>query len=140
MKVLYPSDEDCIRNIIAEIDAAIVDEDIDRIMEPISFNYMDNYGNSYLGLKKKLESVFRNLDIIDIERTIKNISINYTLAEFELSVRVLASMGEEKGYIFGNAVTPQAITIVLEKSADKWLIIRAEGLFNKTKTKGKLDS
>ncbi len=139
-KIFYVTEEDRIRNLIAKSEAAVVDKDIDGLMDSVSFNYMDKYGNSYLGLKKSLESVFRNFDIIDIERTIKNISINYTLAEVELSVRVLVSSGEEKGYILGDAGTPQLITIVLEKPSNKWLIIRVEGLFDKTKAKKESDS
>ena len=129
--IFYPTDENRIRKIISNSEKAFISEDADRLMEFISYNYMDDYGNSYLKLKKTLQFAFKQMDNIDIERNIIKISIDGSLAEAELSVRVLASMGEERGYIIGDAGEAREIKVFFGKPTNKWLITKVEGEFDK---------
>ena len=133
--VLYPTDENRIRKTLTNAGESVASEDIDGVMKFISFNYADDFGNNYLMLRKTLQSVFKRLDGIDIEKSIIKISVGDKKAESELSVRVaasasLGSQGNEtdKGYIIGDAVDAAKIKVYFEKSLNKWLINRVEGL------------
>ncbi len=127
---LYPTDEKRIRKIINKSEKAIISEDVDKLMEFISYNYRDDYGNGYLQLKKTFQTAFKHLNNIDIERNIIKISVKDTLAEAELSIRVLASEGEERGYIIGDAGNAKTIKVFFEKSPYKWLITKVDGVFD----------
>lgn len=137
--VFYPTDENRIRKIINNSEKAIISEDVDKLMGFISYNYMDDYGNGYLKLKKTFQTTFKHLNDIDIEKNIIKISVKDKLAEAELLIRVLASRpggspvateNEERGYIIGNAVNAKTIKVFFEKSPYKWLITKVEGVFD----------
>jgi hypothetical protein len=135
---LYPTDENRIRKTIKGGASAVMAEDIDGVMEYVSYNYNDRYGNNYLLLKKRLQNIFRRLDDIDIERNIVKISVKEKLAEVELSVRVLATPssgpspdGFERAYLIGDAGEAADLKITLEKSSYKWLITEVDGLYGK---------
>lgn len=138
--VYYPTNENRIRRVISKSEKAIASEDIDKLMGLISYNYSDNYGNSYLKLKKTFETAFSRFDDINIERNIIKISDKDSLAEAELLIRVLASdpsaspeSENARSYIIGDALDPVKVRIFLKKSPYKWLIIKAEGVFKDKK-------
>jgi len=124
--ILYPSEESRIRGVINRAGRAIVEEDIDALMENISYNYADDYGNNYILLRKRMEMVFRRLDDIEIEKVFKDISVRDTDAEVMMRASVLASIGEERGYIYGGGGGSGIVKVYLEKSPHKWRIKRVE--------------
>lgn len=128
--VLYPTDERQIKRIISNAEKAIVSEDIVQLMEFISYNYSDAYGNGYLHIKKTMQNVFTHLNNIETERNINKISVKESYAEAELSVRVTASEGGSRGYIVGDAGKAETIKVFFEKSPHKWLITKVEGVFD----------
>lgn len=128
--VFYPTDEKRIRKIINNAERAISSKDIDKLMDVISFNYKDDYGNGYLQIKKTAELAFRRLNDIEIEKNILAILVKEDNAEVELSVRVIASSieGEGRGYIIGDAGKAERIKVFFEKSPHKWLVTKVEGV------------
>jgi hypothetical protein len=126
--ILYPTDRKRIRNVIVSCEDAIIREDIDGFMKNISFNYTDDYGGSYMSLKKRMEAVFRRLDDIEIERDPMEIKINEDSAEAGITVRVIASEGGSRGYIIGDALNARGIKIYLDRSTYKWEVIRVDGV------------
>ncbi len=133
----YPTDENRIRKIIRKSERAIIAEDIDGLMDSISYNYTDDYGNSYLTLKRRFVTVFKRLSDIDIERNIIRISVADKRAETELEVRVIASSPSDpsksaREYIIGDAGRAQTIKVFLEKSPHKWLITGVGGVLDRT--------
>lgn len=136
--LFYPTDENRIRKTIRESEQAFTSEDVDKIMELVSYNYGDAYGNNYLRLKKTLQTVFKRLDDIDIERTITGITIDGKRAETELDVRVIASSSSgagrsenDRGYILGDAGEAVRIKVFFEKPSYTWLITGVEGIDEK---------
>ncbi len=129
--VFYPSDENRIRKTISSSEKAVISEDIDRFMESVSFNYQDDYGNNYLRLKKILQTSFKRLSDIGIEKNIRKISVNDPFAEVTILIRVTASDGHETGYIMGDAIDAKQISVFLQKSSYKWLIVKVEGVIDK---------
>ncbi len=132
--VLYPTDERRIIRIINNSEDAIVEKNIDKLMEYVSYNYRDDYGASYIQIKKILQTVLSRLNDIKIERNITKISVRENFAGAELDVRVIASEGEHRGYIIGDAGQAAAIKIFFEKSSYKWLITKVEGVFETSRS------
>jgi hypothetical protein len=128
--MFYPTDKKRIKKIINSSEKAIIHEDLDELMKHISYNYKDDYGGSYLNLKKRMQIVFKNLDEIDITKDIVKISVEGAHAEAELNVRVIASQGDNRGYIIGDAVEAQTIKIYFEKSPYKWKVTKVDGVFD----------
>jgi hypothetical protein len=133
----YPSDENRIRKVIRNCEKAAVTEDIDGLMDSFSYNYIDDYGNGYLKLKKRFEAAFKRLDNIEIEKNLRGITIDESEAQAELQIRVIASSssgrggkGQDKKYIIGYPEDTETIRISFAKSAHKWLITGFEGLGN----------
>ncbi|MBI4679740.1 MAG: hypothetical protein HY753_00635 [Nitrospirae bacterium] len=132
--VLYPTDERRIIRIINNSEDAIVEKNIDKLMEYVSYNYRDDYGASYIQIKKILQTLLSRLNDIKIERNITKISLRENFAEAELDVRVIALEGENRGYIIGDAGQAAAIKIFFEKSSYKWLITKVEGVFETSRS------
>ena len=132
--ILYPTDEKRIINVINKSEDAVADKNIDKLMEYVSYNYRDDYGSSYIQIKKILQTVLSRLNDIKIERNITKISVRENFAGAELDVRVIASEGEHRGYIIGDAGQAVAIKIFFEKSSYNWLITKVEGVFETSRS------
>jgi hypothetical protein len=136
--LFYPTDENRIRKVIRNGEKAAVAEDIDGLMDSFSYNYIDDYGNGYLKLKKRFEAVFKRLDNIEIEKNLRGITIDESRAEAEIQIRVIASSssgrgrnGQDKKYIIGYPEDTETIKVSFAKSPHKWLITGFKGLENR---------
>ncbi len=125
---LWPSDENRIKKLFKEGAKAIEEEKLDDVMSKVSFNYTDNQGLAYITIKEGMSRVFQQMSGIKIEYEIKNISINDAVATADLDLRVIASCGEEAGYVVGDAATPAHMKFFLEKERASWLVAKTEGL------------
>jgi len=125
--IYYPTDKKRIRNVITDSSDAIARKDVEGLMGNVSYNYRDDYGNSYLILKKRMEGLFRKYEDIEIERDIKKISLDEGKAVSEITFSVIASEGDSRGYIIGDAVEGVSIRIFLEKSPYRWKVTGADG-------------
>jgi len=127
--IFYPTDEKRIKRVIAGSEEALLKKDVDGLFEYISYNYRDDYGSTYLILKKRMQIEFKRLNDIEIEKNLLRITVQEQSAEAELNVRVIASEGASREYIIGDAVNWQRIKVYFEKSHYKWQIIKVAGLF-----------
>ncbi len=123
---LYPTDKKRIKIVIKDSTEAIVQEDIDRLMEHISFNYRDRHGGSYLLFKKRMEKVFTKFDEFDITTDIMKVSVEDDGAEVELKMSVIASERAKRGYVIGDAVGAEDIRVFMEKSPYEWKVTEVE--------------
>jgi hypothetical protein len=103
-------------------------EDIDKVMAKVSYNYSDEYGLTYLYIKESLKKVFQQMKDIKIEYENMQIKVNKEKATVDMDVRVVATIGNDTGYILGDLPNPVHLTFTLEKERTKWLVTRAEGL------------
>lgn len=125
---LWPTDEARIRKLVKEGARAVEEEDIDTVMSKVSFGYRDDSGLNYMLLKKTLQREFNALSDIEVEYEALKIEVKEDKATARMEVRVIASMGEERGYIFGDLKEPMHIRLDLEKSpVKKWLVIGSGG-------------
>ena len=125
---LFPSDQSRIKKLFREGSAAIEKEDIDAVMSKVSYNYRDEYGLTYLYIRETLKSVFQRLKDIKVEYENLKIVVHDKTAEADMDVRIVATIGNETGYIFGDMPHPVHLKFTLEKERIKWLVTKTEGL------------
>jgi len=125
---LWPSDESRIKKLIKEGAAAVEKKEVDNVMSKVSFNYQDDRGMTYILIKKILESQFKTMSGIKIEYENLKIEVKEKLATAEFDLLVIATIGNQTGYIIGDLKTPARIKLFLEKERVSWLVIKTEGL------------
>jgi hypothetical protein len=126
--LLLPSDSSRIKKLFREGARAIEKKDIDTVMSKVSFNYRDEYGFTYLYIKESMKSVFQRMSDIKVEYKKLTVNVNGKSATADMDARVIASMGDDTGYIMGDVSNPVHLTFTLEKVRTKWLIVKTEGL------------
>jgi hypothetical protein len=126
--LLWPSDESRIKKLFKEGSQAIQKEDLETVMSKVSFNYRDEYGFTYLYLKELMKTLFKQMDDIKIEYENIKINVNDDTATADMDVLILATMGNNTGYVLGDLSEPAHLTFTLEKERTKWLVIKTEGL------------
>jgi hypothetical protein len=126
--LLWPTDESRIKKLFKEGAEAIEREDLDTVMSKVSFNYRDDYGQTFLSIKESMRSVFKQMSDIKITRENLAIKINDKTATGDLDVRIIATVGNTTGYIMGDLRKPVHLRFTLEKEKMKWLITKTEGL------------
>ncbi|MDP2753797.1 MAG: hypothetical protein Q8P40_05330 [Nitrospirota bacterium] len=126
--LLWPSDKSRIKKLFNEGYRSIEKEDLDTVMSKVSFNYSDEYGLTYLYLKESIKSVFKQMSDIKIEYENLNIKVNEKTATADMDVRIIATIGNDTGYIFGDLPKPVHLKFTLEKERTKWLVTKTEGL------------
>ena len=125
---LWPSDESRIKKLIKEGAAAVEKEEVDNVMSEVSFNYQDEHGLTYILIKQILGNQFKALSGIKIEYENLKIEVKEKLANAEFDLRVIATIGNQTGYIIGDLKTPARIKLFLEKERVSWLVTKTEGL------------
>jgi hypothetical protein len=126
--LLWPSDESRIKKIFKEGSQAIKEKDIAAVMSKVSFNYRDDYGFTYLYIKETLKTLFQRMESIKIEYENLKIGINDKTATAEMDVRVIATVGNDTGYIMGDMPHPVHLKFTLDKESTKLLVTKTEGL------------
>jgi hypothetical protein len=126
--LLWPSDESRIKKLFKEGSHAIEKEDLDAVMSKVSFNYSDEYGMTYLYIKEMIKSVFHRMSDIKIEYENLMIKVNDKTATADMDVRIIATIGNDTGYILGDLPKPVHLKFTLEKVRTKWLVTKTEGL------------
>jgi hypothetical protein len=125
---LWPSDEARIKKLFREGSEAIEKKDLDAVMSKVSFNYRDEYGFNYLYIKESFKRVFQQMGDLDIEYENLTMTIADKTAKAEIDVRVIATIGNERGYILGDLPNPVHLTFSLEKQRTKWTVLKTEGM------------
>ena len=125
---LWPSDESRIKKLFKEGSRAIEKEDLDGVMSKVSFTYRDESGLTYLYMKELMKSVFQQMNDIKVEYENLKINVNNKTATAEMDVRIIATTGNDTGYILGDLPKPLHLKFTLEKEKTKWLVAKTEGL------------
>lgn len=121
--VFYPSEKKRINKVLKACRESVLHEDVGQLMEQISYNYRDDYGSSYLVLKKRAEMIFSRLSDFDITADVMNITVDSEQAEAHLKVNIIATEDGRRGYYIGDAVEASDIRVLLEKSPYEWKVI-----------------
>lgn len=125
---LWPSDENRIKKLFREGAKAIEDRKIEDVMSKVSYNYTDEYGLNYIYMKEAMTKIFERMDNFSVEYKINKIEVKENAATAEVEVRIIASAGQDTGYIVGDAGKPVVVIFFLDKVRTKWLVNKTEGL------------
>ena len=126
--LLWPSDEARIKKMLKEGMSAVEQEDLENVMSKVSFNYRDEYGLTYIYIKEYMKNIFRQMDEINVEYENLQIKVYENTASVAMDVRVVAQIGTDTGYVFGDYPNPEQLTLTLQKERTKWYVIKTEGL------------
>lgn len=126
--ILYPTDKKRIKKVIENGRQAVLAEDIDLMMDVISFNYRDSYGGTYLLLKKRAESAFHRYNDFEVTADAMRVSVDGNQAEASVKMSVIASVGSNRGYLIGDAEGARDVRIILDKSRYAWKVIQVEDI------------
>ena len=129
--IYYPSEKKRVKKVIHRCIESVLHEDVDHLMEPVSFNYRDDFGGSYAGLRKRAELIFNRFDDFDMTADIMNVTVEGKQAEAVLKVSIIASEGNERGYLVGDAGGNEDIKVFFEKSPYEWKVIKIERGMNR---------
>ena len=124
--VMFPSDKKRIRKTIKTSEQAFIKEDLKSVMDCVSFNYTDDYGGSYLTFKKRAEKLFSTYDDFEVYADIVDITVSGDEAVADLRASLIASAGNERGYLFGDAGSHREIRVYLGKEKFGWMIVRLD--------------
>ena len=128
--VLWPTDEDRIRGLVKEGARAVEAEDLDALMSKISFSYSDRHGLSYLIIKKQMQERFKRFsDIIVQYEGLEVIVAEDDTARAAMDLRVIATMGPDRGYFVGDIKEPVRLELWLRRggSVKRWLVVNSTG-------------
>jgi len=121
--LFWPSDESRIRRTLREETKAFEAGNLDGVMTGVSYTYRDAYGMPYIAMKGYLKRFFEQFSDIGVECGDPGIRLlGEEEAVAELNVRVLATMGNERGYILGDLKGPVRVRVFLRKEHAAWLI------------------
>jgi hypothetical protein len=126
--LIWPSDESRIKKLFREGAHAIEKEDLDGAMSKVSYNYRDEYGLTYLYMKELMKSAFQRMKDIKVEYEDVKINISDRTATADMDVRIIATIGNNTGYIMGDLPNPAHLKFTLEKQRTTWLVAKTEGL------------
>jgi hypothetical protein len=133
--VFFPSDKKRIMKVVDSGRKAVVNEELKNFMDIISFNYNDDFGGNYINMKKRMESLFKQFENFDITLDVLGLSVNEDNAAAELKLSVIASEGEYRGYLIGDAEGGQDVKVNFGKSPYKWKVVKIEGFEKSGRTK-----
>jgi hypothetical protein len=123
--LLWPSDEARIKKLLKEEVRAVEGEDIEGVMDGVSYNYQDERGLSYLLLQRAIERQFARYSDVVVEYENLEVDVDEGRAEARMDLRVIATWGQDRGYYLGDIKEPARLTLELQKSpARKWLITK----------------
>ena len=125
---VMPTDKARIKKLIKKGAVAVEQKDIKEVMSCVSLTYMDDYGMSYLYLKKGFERLFRTSDSIEVDYEGVQVVVDEKKAVAELDVWAIASRGANAAYIVGDAGNGIHIKFILQKEKLKWQVVKTEGL------------
>ena len=126
--LIWPSDESRIKKLFREGAQAVEKEDLDAAMSKVSYNYRDEYGLTYLYMKEMMKSAFQKMRDIKVEYENLKINITDRTATADVDVRIIATIGNDTGYIMGDLPNPVHLKFSLEKQRTTWLVTKTEGL------------
>jgi len=126
--LIWPSDESRIKKLFREGAQAVEKRDLDAAMAKVSYNYRDEYGLTYLYMKEIMKSAFQKMRDIKVEYENLKINIADRAATADMDVRIIATIGNDTGYVMGDLPNPVHLKFTLEKERTTWLLTKAEGL------------
>ncbi len=123
--LLMPSDAKRIRKIVEEGREAAIQKDLSGVMSPVSYNYKDRYGFSYLYLKETLKRIFKDYDSIeiDLKRLRVDVDSKDGKARAKFLLKAVGIKNNDREYILGSEEVYESVFLTLKKEHMKWRVV-----------------
>ncbi|GMT46637.1 MAG: hypothetical protein IEMM0007_0203 [bacterium] len=123
--LLMPSDAKRIRKLVWEGREAAIQKDLSGVMSPVSYNYRDRYGFSYLNLKETLKRLFKNYDSfeIDLKRLRVEVDSKDGKARAKFLLKAVGIKNGDREYILGSEEVYESVFLTLKKERMKWMVV-----------------
>lgn len=129
--LMWPSDEARIKKLLKDGINDVEQENLEHVMSKVSFNYRDDYGHTYLTVNEYMKKIFQQMNAINVEYENLEIRVYDKTASAEIDVRVVAQIGTDTGYVFGDYPNPGHLILTLQKEGTKWYLTKTEGLMTR---------
>jgi len=129
VRPLLISDEARIKKGVKEGVRAIEGKDLEKCMRDVSLHYKDEYGLTYLGVKRLLNRIFQEFDAFEID--LGNLRIilldkGTAFATFDLKVKVIYR--RQQAYLLGSGDFANRIKMSFAKEGGRWRVTQVEGV------------
>lgn len=125
--LLWPTDEARIRKLLRQEAHAVEAKDIEAFMKGISFNYSDDYGMSYIVIKRVLKREFKREGSITI--TYGDILVEVRDDDTATAVMDISVTSSDSGpdaaprRLLGGGQAPAVLNLTLEKgTTGNWIV------------------
>ena len=114
-------EEDAVRGVLDDVERAMEDRDVYKVLTHVSASYQDKLGRDYTDLRRFLQRTFDGYGSIEIARSGTNVTIDEDRAAV-IETFVTVARGRP-----GTVVEPLTVrgrlSVFLEKIAGRWLIV-----------------
>lgn len=124
----WNSPERRIRAVLSEGRRAVESEDLERAMSQVSLQYRDDYGLTFLSLKRVAKRAFQEFEGMDIELSVVKTHVEDDRAVVLAKIDVYAGGPQGPEYLMGNPDAQHPAKITLIKEVLRWKIKNIEGI------------
>jgi len=129
VRPLLISEEDRIRKGVKEGIQAIEAKDLRRCLRHVSLHYKDEYGLTYLTVKRLLTQVFQEFDAFEIDlRKLRITVLDKGVASATFDLKVTVSYGGQRAYLLGSKDSSNRIEMSFIKEGGRWKVNQVEGV------------
>jgi hypothetical protein len=122
--MLRPGDSVRITKAFTTARAAVEREDIDRLMKVFALGYRDEYGLTYLTVRRAFTDLFRRIDGIDAGFSARGMEIRGDTAAVVLDVWLTGREAGQRYRIVGAPGSPERLTVTCARGTLGWAIVR----------------
>lgn len=129
VRPLLISDEARIKKGVKDGVRAIEGKDLGKCMSYVSLHYKDEYGLTYLGVKRLLDRIFQEFDAFEIDLVNLRIILHdkeTAFATFDLKVKVIYR--GQQAYLLGSGDVVNRVKMSFAKEGGRWRVTRVEGV------------
>ncbi|UCD71569.1 MAG: hypothetical protein JSW70_00860 [Syntrophobacterales bacterium] len=129
VRPLLISEEARIRKGVKEGVQAIENKDLGKCLRHVSLHYKDEYGLTYLGVKKLLTQIFYEFDAFEIDlRNLRITLLDKGVASATFDLKVKVNYGGQRIYLLGSGGFSNRIKMSFNKERGRWKVTQVEGV------------
>jgi uncharacterized protein (UPF0248 family) len=129
VRPLLISDEARIKRGVKDGVRAIEGKDLEKCMSSVSLHYKDEYGLTYLGVKRLLNRIFHEFEAFEIDLENLRIALHEkgtAFATFDLKVRVIYR--GQQAYLLGSGDGANRVKMSFAREGGRWRVTQVEGV------------
>jgi hypothetical protein len=127
--MLWPQNsERSIRKLLGKCAASIENRSIEGALSGVSFAYRDEFGLSYLVLKRLFEKAFARMSELDVQYAVTDVRVLKDSATVGLEVAVSAFVEGQTQYVLGSPHNREQMILKLAREELGWRVVSSSGM------------